>query len=266
MQLLKTGLLVLSLLAALALAGCGGGGDDSAPAGSVAKSSTPDTPQVAKGAATGTGSISGSVTLVGDAPPPVALKMDADAKCHAMHPDGDMSSDVVVNANGTLKWVFVRVTGGLEGHTYTAPAEPVLLDQVGCRYQPHVFGVMAGQDITIRNSDDTMHNIHSLPKNSRPFNLAMPRQGMEITKKFTAAETMVRIKCDVHPWMESWAGVVDNPFFAVTDDQGNYTINNLPAGTYTIAVWHEKAGVVTQSVTVGDGASAKADFSMQIKA
>ena len=192
--------------------------------------------------------------------------MGADQKCDMMHPDGDVSSDIVVNDNGTLKWVFVRVTEGLGNHKYDTPSEPVLLDQVGCRYKPHVFGIMAGQGLKIRNSDETMHNIHSLPKNSRPFNLAMPRQGMEITKKFKSAETMVRIKCDVHPWMESWAGVGVNPFYAVTNDEGNFTISNLPAGTFTIEIWHEEFGTQTKSVTIGDGESKATTFTLKVQA
>ena len=238
------------LLAASALilaAGCGGGGGGDSE-------SAPATGGSSSVATSGTASIAGTVQFSGTAPTPAKIKMDADPKCKLHHPDGAVANDVVVNANGTLQWVFVYVKEGASGG-HATPDEPVVLDQKGCTYEPHVFGIMVGQTLKILNSDDTLHNIHSLPKNSRQFNLAMPIQGMELKQKFKSPEVMVRIKCDVHPWMETWCGVLDHPFYSVTDENGAFDIGNLPAGTYTVEAWHEEYGTQTQTVTVGDGAT-----------
>ncbi len=189
----------------------------------------------------------------GQSPAGDKLKLDADPKCKLMHPDGLMSDEVVVNSNGTLKNVFVYVKSGLEGKKFDAPKTPVIFDQIGCHYTPKVFGVMAGQPIEIRNSDDTLHNVHALPANSGQFNLGMPIKGMKLTKKFEKPEVMVKIKCEVHSWMKAYAGVVDNPFYGVTSDDGSVQLKDLPAGEYTLAAWHEKYGAQEQKVTVTDG-------------
>ena len=122
---------------------------------------------------------------------------------------------------------------------------------------------MVGQELEIRNSDATLHNVHALPTASKPFNNAMPMKGMTIKRKFTAPEVMVRVKCDVHPWMAAYIGVLPHPFFAVSGEDGAFTIANVPPGTYTIEAWHEKMGTQTASVTVADGAAATADFTFK---
>jgi hypothetical protein len=119
-------------------------------------------------------------------------------------------------------------------------------------YTPHVLGLVAGQQLDIINSDETLHNIHAFPEKNEAFNLGMPVKGMKYTKKFDKPEVMVKIKCDVHGWMLAWAGVLPHPFFAVTAADGSFTIPNLPPGTYTIEAWQEKLGTQTQQVTVGD--------------
>jgi hypothetical protein len=120
-------------------------------------------------------------------------------------------------------------------------------------YDPHVFGMQANQPLKILNSDETLHNVHSLPEKSTQFNLAMPFKGMELTKKFSKPEVMVKIKCDVHPWMAAYVGVLDHPFFAVSAADGAFQMPKLPAGTYTIEAWHEKFGTQTQTVALGEG-------------
>ena len=264
--------LVLSLPLVLALAaGCGGGSKEEAtpaPQGGTQE----QTPPAGTGspAATGTGanSVKGLVTLAGTAPKPAAIKMDADPFCKAQHPTAPTAESVVVNADGTLRNVFVYVKSGLPaGQTYAPPAEPAVLDQKGCTYIPHVQGIMVGQKLQILNSDGTLHNIHSLAKNSPQFNVGMPTAGMKISQEFKAEELMVRVKCDVHPWMETWIGVLNHPFFAVSGDGGSFEIKNLPAGTYTIEAWHEKFGSQTQTVTITDGQPApEVSFTFQATA
>ena len=190
--------------------------------------------------------------FTGQAPVVEKIKTDADPKCKVAHPDGITPDEVIVNSNGTLKNVFVYVKEGLAGKTFESPKTPVAFDQHGCQYNPKVFGIQVNQPLEILNSDDTLHNVHALPANSAQFNLGMPIKGMKMKKTFTKPEVMVKIKCEVHPWMRAYAGVVDNPFYGVTGDDGSVQLKDLPAGEYTIETWHEKYGTKTQKVTVTD--------------
>jgi hypothetical protein len=131
------------------------------------------------------------------------------------------------------------------------PSEPVVLDQKGCHYQPHIFGVQVGQPVQIVNSDSTLHNVHGVAKVNSEFNTGQPIQGMKFTHTFSAKEVMVPFKCDVHGWMNAYAGVLDHPYFAVSAADGTFTLKGLPPGTYTIEAWHEKLGTQMQSVTIG---------------
>ena len=211
----------------------------------------------------GQGSISGQVKLEGSGPRLRAIKMDADPVCRAAHTKPVFPETVVVAEDGSLANVLISITAGLEEQTFTAPSDAVVLDQSGCRYVPHVFGVMAGQTVEIRNSDATLHNIHSQSKVNRAFNFAMPKVVKKKNQVFDKVEAPFRIKCDVHPWMATWGAVFDHPFYAVTDTAGGYSLENVPAGTYTVQAWHEsgkRLPVQTQSVTVADGDTASLDF------
>ncbi len=188
----------------------------------------------------------------GQAPAAENVKTDADAKCKLMHPAGMASDQVIVNANGTLKNVFAYVKEGLSGQKFETPKTAVTFDQKGCQYHPKVFGIMVSQPLEILNSDDTLHNVHSLPKVNQGFNLGMPIKGMKLKKSFAKPEVMIKIKCEVHPWMGAYAGVLEHPFYGVTGEDGAAAIKDLPAGEYTIEAWHEKYGTQTQKVTVTD--------------
>jgi len=248
------------LVGAAALAGCGGKDDDedrpksSRAAGAPKDAAAPAAASAAESGpaagAMGAASVTGKIVFDGAVPAVDKFKMSADAFCAKSHPGDVAREDVVIAADKGLANVFVYVKTGISG-TYPPPATAAVIDQKGCTYHPHVFGVVTGQNIEILNSDPTLHNIHSLPEKNEAFNLGMPVQGMKYTKKFDKQEVMVRIKCDVHGWMSAFCGVVAHPFFAVTAADGTYTIKNLPAGTYTIEAWHEKFGTQTQQVTVG---------------
>ena len=151
---------------------------------------------------------------------------------------------------------------GITG-TYPAPTEAVELDQHGCMYTPHLVGVQAGQPIKIKNSDETLHNIHPRPAVNPEFNIGQPRKGMESVKTFDKKEVMIPVGCDVHPWMRAYISVLEHPFFAVTDDDGKFEIKNLPAGEYEIEAIHEKLKTSTGKITVKDGESAKLDLNYQ---
>ena len=248
------------LVGAAALAGCGGKDEDEdrpkssraagAPKDAAAPAAASAAPAGPAAGATGAASVTGKIVFDGAVPAAEKFKMSADAFCAKAHPGDVAREDVVVAADKGLANVFVYVKTGITG-TYPPPATAAVIDQKGCTYHPHVFGVVTGQNIEILNSDPTLHNIHSLPEKNEAFNLGMPVQGMKYTKKFDKPEVMVRIKCDVHGWMSAFCGVVAHPFFAVTAADGTYMIKNLPAGTYTIEAWHEKFGTQTQQVTVG---------------
>ena len=186
--------------------------------------------------------------------------MDADPGCAKKHATPMKSEALVLGEGNTTANVFVQVKSGLPGDSYATPTEPVVIDQSGCRYKPHVNGVMVGQSIKILNSDGLLHNVHALPKINKTFNMAMPAGRTEAETSFDKAEEMFKIKCDVHPWMGAYIAVLNHPYFAVTGEDGKFEIGNLPAGTYEIEVWHEKLGTQSMTVDVADGGSASADF------
>lgn len=197
-------------------------------------------------------SIQGVVSYAGT-DPDVAISMAADPDCLMLHPEAVHTEQIVSDEAGHLANVFVYVKSGLTGGGFSAPAESHLLDQQGCQYAPHVSGLMVGQELVIRNSDTTLHNVHALPKVNKEFNQGQPFQGMETKKSFDKSEVMIRFKCDVHPWMSSYMAVLDHPFFAVSGPDGSFAIEDLPSGSYELEAWHEELGTRTQQVTVGDG-------------
>jgi hypothetical protein len=210
--------------------------------------------------------VTGKINFKGAAPAKAMIKMNADAKCMKIHGGKDVPSDaVVVNPNNTLQWVFIHVVKGLEGKKFPTPTDKVTLHQQGCMYSPHVFGIMANQTLEIVNDDPFLHNVHAMPKNSTQFNMPQIKQGMKNDKTFEKPEIMVKLKCDVHGWMSSYCGVTDNPYYAVSDDKGNFTIKGLPAGEYDLEAVHEKYGTQTIHVKVGASNVANADFSFSAK-
>ncbi len=249
---------VLAVLFTLALVGCGGG--EEATTSSPAKSSTPAPPPVDSATA---GSIIGTAVLEGDAPEQKTVQMSADPVCAKMHTSPVQTEFVVVNADGTLANVFVYVKDGLGGRKFPTPSEAVVLDQNGCTYHPHVFGIMVGQELSVVNSDDTLHNIHAMPEKNPQFNIGQPIKGLTTKKTFELPEVMVPFKCDVHKWMNSYAGVLDHPYFGVTGTTGSFEIGNLPPGDYVVEAWHERLGAQTQNVTVGEKEAKEISFSFK---
>ena len=249
---------VLAVLFTLALVGCGGGGGEETSA--PTKSSEPAPPPVDPATA---GSITGNAVLEGTAPEQKAIQMNADPVCAKLHTSPVMTEFVVANADGALANVFVYVKDGLGGRKFPTPSEPVVLDQNGCTYHPHVFGIMVGQELSVVNSDDTLHNIHAMPEKNPQFNIGQPIKGLTTKKKFEIPEVMVPFKCDVHKWMNSYAGVLDHPYYGVTGTTGSFEIGDLPPGDYVVEAWHEKLGTQTQNVTVGEKETKEISFTFK---
>ena len=203
------------------------------------------------GVAVAASSITGTVTFDGKAPTLRPLAMDADPACAKKH-SGPVPNEMLALGNGnTMGNIMVWVSKGLPaGKTWPAPKTPVVIDQNGCQYKPHVMGIMVGQPYRILNSDGVLHNIHTLPKINTPFNRAMPATLKEVTTTFTKEESIFHIKCDVHPWMSAYLGVFTHPFYSVTSTDGKFTISGLVPGTYEISAWHEKLGMQTATITV----------------
>jgi len=258
----KTLTAALVVFAAVAVAACGGG--DSAPAADSAAgaASTPAAANAIDPASIAdAGSVSGSINFGGDAPEATVLQMAADPFCTTAHAGQEvLSQRMVVNGNGTLSYVFVYVKGGLDGQTFVGASEAVTLNQTGCMYDPHMVGMQTNQTLTIVNSDDTLHNVNAQPANNQGFNFAQPVAGMTTDQTFANEDVMVPLKCDVHPWMQAYVGVVAHPYFSVTGADGSFSIANLAPGTYTIGAWHESLGEQEQSITVEANGAVEVNF------
>jgi len=208
------------------------------------------------------GDVKGTVTLDGTAPKNEPIKMNADPVCMKANKDPQFQETYMVS-DGKLANVFVYVKDGLGNYVYDMPTESAKIDQKSCRYTPHVFGVRVNQKIEIINDDPTLHNIHAMPKTNAEFNAGQPVQGMKNEHVFTAKEVMVPFKCDVHGWMNAYVGVLDHPYYAVTDKDGKFELKSLPPGTYTIEAWHEKLGTMDQKVTIATKESKEANFTFK---
>ena len=209
--------------------------------------------------------ITGKVQYDGPVPRAKKLNMAADPICGKSHSGPVFNESFKVNDEKYLENVVVYIIN--PKHSAKTPETPVVLDQVGCTYIPHVSGIMKGQDLLIKNSDKTLHNIHSMSEVNSAFNFAMPAKSDPSVKNFNKSEDPFYIKCDVHPWMKTWMVVLEHPYWGVTDSDGNYSIDltGLEAGDYELCFWHEKwdksmkaegycDSKYTQSITIGNDA------------
>jgi hypothetical protein len=244
----------------------GSGGGDTASTGGT------------KYAATGNeGSVTGKVSLNGEAPAAQPIDMSQDANCAAKNKDP--KTETLVVKDGKVENVFVYIKDGTTAdgkkfadYTFDTPTTEVVLDQNGCHYVPHVIGMMANQKLKVTNSDPTGHNIHALPKSgggNEEWNESQPGGAPPITKTFKRSEILVPVKCNQHPWMKAYIGVVKHPFYAVTKEDGTFEIKGVPAGTYTLVAWQEKGGggkgtEKTMQVTVPAKGNATADFTFDV--
>ncbi|WP_437650092.1 carboxypeptidase regulatory-like domain-containing protein [Sorangium sp. So ce362] len=232
-----------------------------APAASAEKPSAApqaaDAPKTTGQAAApeGKGTIKGVVKLTGK---PVEMKVPAARKDAPICQDKDVVYDAVVVNDGKLKDTFVRITvGGVQG-SWKAPDAHAVIDQKDCMYEPRVQGVVSGQQVDIKNSDRTLHNVHSYKGSETLFNQAQPRGADPLTKTWN--DGIIKLTCDIHPWMRGFVVVTDHPFFAVSGDDGSFTIEKVPAGKYKLEAWHSRYGLKTADVTVADDEPAQVTF------
>jgi plastocyanin len=202
------------------------------------------------------GTISGTISFKGPAPKLPALDLSADPAC----PTDPQPQDVVVVKNAKLANVFVYIKSGLGQASFAPPSEPAVLDQKGCRYVPHVLGLMVGQPLKVLNNDNAEHNVHPMPKQNAEWNESQMPRGQPIVKTFKHPEIMIPVQCNQHPWMEMYVNVLAHPFFAVSAEDGSFQIKDLPPGDYTLAAVHEKFGEQTMSITVAPKQTASANF------
>ncbi len=193
------------------------------------------------------GSVKGTVLFEGEPPTQPALDRKSDPKCSKNRDD-----EAIVVTKGKLRDVVVRIKNGTTG-AHDAPTTPVTVDQEDCMYSPRVVGLVAGQKLQLRNSDNTFHNVHGTLAGKDVFNKPMPAKAAELAVDPAAAHAgdVVALQCDVHPWMKAYAVVNDSPFFAVTGSDGSFEIKDLPIGDYTLEAWHPTLGTKAIKISIG---------------
>jgi hypothetical protein len=208
------------------------------------------------------GSVKGSVLFEGEAPTQPTLQRDADPKCSK-----GKSDEAIVVTKGKLRDVIVRVKNGSAG-THAAPATPVFIDQKDCMYSPRVVGIVAGQKLQVRNSDNTFHNVWGVVKNKDLFNKPQAPKAADLTLDPSAAKAgdIVELKCGAHGWMHAYVAVQDHPYFAVTAADGSFEIKGLAKGSYTLEAWHPELGTKTMTIVIGKGKRADVTARFSYKA
>jgi len=255
-----TSLLIFPATIALAIGimSCGGGQPETPAATPAATAGKPVDAATA-------GSVSGTVKFEGTAPRMRPINMAAEPTCAKEHATPATTQDVIVGAGGALQNVVVYLKGDFSQYAFEAATAPVMLDQKGCLYTPHVVGLRVGQPLNVMNSDQTTHNIHPVPVNNREWNQSQPPGATALNESFAREEIAVPVKCNVHPWMKSYIAVVGHPYFQVTGADGSFSLKNVPPGAYTLTAWHESYGANEQSVTVG-ASEAKSGIAIAFKA
>jgi hypothetical protein len=193
------------------------------------------------------GSVKGTVLFEGEPPVQATLKRDSDPKCSK-----DKADEAIVVAKGKLRDVVVRIKNGSAGK-HTAPANPVVLDQQDCMYTPRVVGIVAGQKLVVKNSDNTFHNVWGQVANKDLFNKPQAPKAADLTLDPSSAKAgdVVELKCGVHGWMHAYVVVQDHPYFAVTTADGKFEIKGLPQGKYTLEAWHPTLGSKSMQIEIG---------------
>jgi plastocyanin len=257
---------VLTIILSLVALGSACGKQATNDAGPDTSSTATGTPYESKG---DEGTVTGAIAFNGTPPTPKRIDTSADPVCGQANPN--LVTEDTMAKDGKLANVFVYIKDGTSAsgtkvgdYTFKTPTDAVVLDQKGCHYVPHVLGVQANQTVRITNSDPTQHNVHPTPRVNPEWNQTQANGAPPIEKTFARPEVLIPVKCNQHPWMKAYVGVLRHPFYAVSAEDGTFTIKGVPPGTYTVAAWHEKGGPngteKTMQVTVPANGSGKADF------
>ena len=247
--------LPVPVLAALLLSNCSKPAETKAPA--------PAAPVYFKVDPATAGTLIGTVKFTGRKPARKAIDMSNDPACVEAHHGKAYDESEVVNPNGTLANVFVYIKTGLEDRKFEVPATPATIYQKGCWFTPRVLGIQVGQPLSVVNSDPVTHNIHPMAQINREWNHSQGAGDEPLARKFLKPEIMIPVKCNIHSWMHAFIGVLDHPYYAVSNDTGTFTIPNLPPGDYTLEAWHEKLGTQDQKITVSPSGKVTADFTFK---
>jgi hypothetical protein len=207
--------------------------------------------------------ITGTIKYSGPKPKAKLIDMSSDPACVAAH-KGKAYDESLITIKGGLGNAFVYISKGLEDKHFAVPETGTTIDQAGCWFRPRVLGLQTGQSLDVVNSDPVTHNIHPMAVVNREWNHSQGPGDPVMHRKFAKQEIMIPVKCNIHNWMHAYIGVVDNPYFTITKDDGTFSLPNLPPGTYTVSVWHETLG--TQDTTVTVAASGKAETNLTFKA
>jgi plastocyanin len=248
---------------ATAMISCGGGSNTSSEAPAATPAASAGKPVDASTA----GSVKGTIKLDGTAPKMKVINMAAEPVCAKVHAgDPAMTQDVVTGSGGSLANVIVYLQGDFSAYSFPPATTPVTIDQKGCQYNPHVLALMIGQPLEVTNSDMTTHNIHPVPKDNREWNESQPPGSAPIMQSFAREEVAIPVKCNVHPWMKGYIGVMASPYFQVTGKDGSFDLTNVPPGTYMLTAWQELYGTTNMMVTVGPKEDKSVDLTFKATA
>jgi hypothetical protein len=208
------------------------------------------------------GTVSGKVTYEGTPAKQKPIDMSKEPSCAKQYATPPTTETVVTGANNSLENVVVYISAGAADEG--APSQAAVFDQKGCRYIPHVLAFQVNQELKINNDDQTSHNIHPLAKINHEWNKSQPPGTPPISEKYAQAE-FIPVKCNVHPWMHGTFAVLKNSHYAISSNDGGFTLPNLPAGKYTITAWHESYGTQTQDVTIAGSETKSVNFVFKAK-
>lgn len=212
-------------------------------------------------------SITGAVRFEGPPPEPYRIEMPdgwgGQSECASLHENSPLEESVIVGPKGELANVFLYIKDGLKKKSFRAPKKGVLFNQEKCLFRPHVLGIQVGQKLLIKNSDPTLHNVRSFSVLNRPFNVGQPAESEIREKVFKRPESALKVNCDVHKWMVAYIFVLDHPYFAVSDENGEFRISGLPPGKYTLAAWHEVYGEITTEIVITADGTSEISFNFQ---
>jgi len=213
--------------------------------------------------AQGTSGIGGKVTVEGQVPAPKVINMHADPDCSKGNSSPATTEDVIAGAGGALDNVVVYISAGAPDES-SVPSQPVTVMQKGCRFAPHVAVMQTGQEVEMVNTDSTSHNVHPLATNNREWNKIQPPGTAPLDETFARPE-FITVKCNIHPWMRAYFAVLRTSHYAITGQDGAFSLKNLPPGKYTVTAWHESLGSQSQEITVTGSGMAPLNFVFKAK-